>query len=180
MSVDCPGELGRGVIVGPGAEPPERWRGCRGVRIDGAGLARPEPLIASLHAAWIERIPVVVEMAADPVRFRDPERDVSPAHGFDPGLVLASDRLHFLAWANNYDARSGEPVWWWSRKAEGAGATPVPAGGPDVSLPDGSAAWVDGGPRWSVPRLAEPVVHSEAVERGRLTAVAPGGPPAAD
>ena len=23
------------------------------------------------------------------------------------------DRLHFLVWANNYDARSGEPVWWW-------------------------------------------------------------------
>ena len=24
------------------------------------------------------------------------------------------DRLHFLVWANTYDARAGEPVWWWA------------------------------------------------------------------
>ena len=40
----------------------------------------------------------------------------------EPGLELWLDRLHFLVWANTYDARAGEPVWWWSRKAARLGA----------------------------------------------------------
>ena len=51
-------------------------------------------------------------------------------------------------------------------KAAAAGATAGPEGGPDVSLPGGSPAWVDGGPRWSVPELGEPIVH-RGVGRGR-------------
>jgi DNA helicase-2/ATP-dependent DNA helicase PcrA len=150
------------------------------VLVDDAGVARPEHVIASLHASWMDRVPVVVEMATDPEAFRRPARDSSPVHGLDPALVIASDRLHFLVWANNYDARAGEPVWWWSRKAAAAGATAGPEGGPDVSLPGGSPAWVDGGPRWSVPELGEPIVHRESVEAGSLTTVTRGGDPDAD
>ena len=40
--------------------------------------------------------------------------------GFEPW----ADRLHFLVWANSYDAQAaGEPVWWWARKAVRLGAT---------------------------------------------------------
>jgi len=180
MSVICPPELGRGVIVAAGADPPERWTGCPRVRVDDAALAQPEPLIVSLNAAWMDRVPLLVEMAADPERFREPEHDVSPVHGLDPALLLASDRLHFLVWANNYDARSGEPIWWWARKAEAAGVAAGPEGGPDISLPGGAAAWLDGGPRWSVPQLAEPIVHSESVEAGSLATVPSAGDPDAD
>ena len=168
------------MIVAAGADPPGCWTGCARLRVDDAALARPEPLIASLHAAWMDRVALVVEMAVDPGRFRDPERDGSPVHGLDPALVLASDRLHFLVWANNYDARSGEPIWWWSRKAEAAGATAGPEGGPDVSLPGGVAAWVDGGPRWSVPKLPEPIVHAESVEAGSVATAPEARDPDAD
>ncbi len=40
-----------------------------------------------------------------------------------PDLDLPLDRLHGLLWANNYDAREGEPVWWWGEKAKRLGAT---------------------------------------------------------
>ncbi|MGI9556596.1 MAG: UvrD-helicase domain-containing protein, partial [Solirubrobacterales bacterium] len=166
----CPPAFGRGVIVGAESEVPERWAGAPRVRLDEAALGAPEPLIASLHAAWVNREPLVVEMLVDPERFREPERNVAPVYELDPALVLASDRLHFLVWCNNYDARSGEPVWWWSRKAEAAGATARPAGGADVLLPDGTSAWVDGGPRWSVPELSDAVVHWESIEAGGLAA----------
>ena len=40
-----------------------------------------------------------------------------------------ADRLHFLVWANSYDARAdGEPIWWWARKAARLGATEGGAG----------------------------------------------------
>jgi DNA helicase-2/ATP-dependent DNA helicase PcrA len=168
------------VIVAAGDDPPPRWRDCPRVRLDDAALARPGALIASLNASWMDRAAVVVEVGTDPERFRRPEDDPSPVHGLDPALVLASDRLHFLVWANNYDARSGDPVWWWSRKARAVGAAAGIEGGPDVSLPDGTPAWVDGGPRWSVPRLAEPIVHSESVEAGGLSTVPAGGDPDAE
>jgi len=165
MSVTFPPELGRGVIVAAGAEAPVPWSSCPRVRVDDAALSDPEPLILTLHSAWVGRSPVVVEMSIDPARFREPERLSGPVHALDPGLVLATDRLHFLVWRNNYDARDGELVWWWSRKADALG---------------GTAAWIDGGPRWSVPRLPEGVVHAESIEAGSLDAVPGPREPAAE
>src|SRR5690606_35730367 len=51
---------------------------------------------------------------------------------------------HFLVWNNNWDLRSGTPVWWWSRKAIAIGAQPSDLA--DVVLPDGRHAFCDGGP----------------------------------
>ena len=68
-------------------------------------------------------------------------------------------------WANSYDARNGEPKWWWSVKAARVGAT---EGGPaDVFLPDGTPAWIDGGPRGPI-ETRETIVHSETVMLGHL------------
>jgi DNA helicase-2/ATP-dependent DNA helicase PcrA len=159
------------VIVGDGAAPPAQWSKCSRVRVDDDALAQPEQLIGTLHAAWTNREPIVVEMAVDPEQLRAPEQSSTPVHDLDPGLVLATDRLHFLVWANNYDARSEEPIWWWTRKAELAGAAVSAEGGAEISLPGGVKAWVDGGPRWSVPELAEAIVHSESIEDGRLDIV---------
>ena len=130
---------------------PAAWAG-RGRRPGGrGGPGRPGPAVAALHQAWAGRGPVVVELARRPrpvppapVVWRPP---LELAAGFELGL----DRLHFLVWANTYDARGPTPArsWWWARKAARLRASTELADevAGDVRLPDGSAAWIDGGPR---------------------------------
>ena len=65
---------------------------------------------------------------------------------------LRLDRLHHLVWANNYDARPGEPVWWWGEKAARLGA-------------------VVGGPRWSAPDTGAELIEAWAVDTGLLEPV---------
>jgi len=180
VSVPGPKLLGRGVIVDAGAAVPDAWSGAPVVTIDERVLVEPEAVVTALHDAWSERRPVVVVLEVDAARFRDPVAyDVPEPWRLDPGLQLWHDRLHFLVWANTYDARGGEPVWWWGRKAIKLGARPVessdgPAAG-DVVLPEGTVAWVDGGPRGGVgpDDVGEPLVHAESVEQGLLTLVPP-------
>jgi DNA helicase-2/ATP-dependent DNA helicase PcrA len=179
-----PRALGRGVIVTAGDPVPDAWAGAEAVTIDEAVLADPAAAVARLHEAWASRTPVVVALAVDPGRFRAPrsyaEDEVGPAWRLDPGFTPDHDRLHFLVWANTYDARQpGDPVWWWARKAARLGATAAPpdADG-DVVLPSGEIAWVDGGPRGD--RQDGVVVHSESVEAGHLTPVPPPVVPSSD
>ena len=168
--------LGRGVVVGDG-EAPDAWADAPEILLDEAAVAEPADVVGRLHAAWAGRTPVVVRLAVDPATFRTP-----PDHHVEPwtlpaGFELWHDRLQFLVWANTYDARrvGDEPVWWWARKAARLGAAAA-AGAGDVVLPDGRAAWVDGGPR--VPFdpgdvLGLDVVHRESVERDRLDVAPP-------
>ena len=187
MTVPGPRALGRGVIVAAGEPVPPAWSGAPVVRIDEAALADPADVAARLHEAWATRTPVVVELAADPASFRAPrsysEDDIGPTWLLDPGFDPAYDRLHFLVWANTYDAReSGDPVWWWGRKAARLGAVPAADGTPaDVLLPDGTLTYVDGGPRGDLAEVdGVSVVHAESVESGRLAVVPPLRPPASD
>jgi DNA helicase-2/ATP-dependent DNA helicase PcrA len=170
-----PRALGRGVIVTAGDPVPDAWADAEVVTVDEAVLADPAAAVARLHEAWASRTPVAVALAVDPGRFRAPrsyaEDEVGPTWLLDPGFTPEHDRLHFLVWANTYDARQpGEPVWWWARKAArlGAAAAPPDADG-DVVLPSGEVAQVDGGPRGD--RQDGVVVHSESVEAGHLTPV---------
>ena len=122
--VTFPVALGRGVIINAGAEPPEGWLGAPRVVIDDAAVVAPGHVVARLHAAWVARQPVVVELIADAASFREPR-----SYRLDPWEAGARfepihDRLHFLVWANNVDARGADPIWWWGRKAERLGAAP--------------------------------------------------------
>jgi len=187
VTVPGPRALGRGVIVAAGEPVPPAWSGAPVVRIDEAALADPADVVERLHEAWATRTPVVVELAADPASFRAPrsysEDDIGPTWLLDPGFDPAYDRLHFLVWANTYDAReSGDPVWWWGRKAARLGAVPAADGTPaDILLPDGTLTYVDGGPRGDLAEVdGVSVVHAESVESGRLAAVPPLRPPASD
>lgn len=174
MVAPGPPELGRAVLVGAGAAAPEGWTGAERVVVDEAALADPASVVGRLHRAWSEREPVVIELQVDPARFRapvsHPEEPWRLGAGFEPWL----DRLHFLVWANSYDAQqAGPPIWWWARKAGRLGANPAPEGAPgDVLLPDGALAWVDGGPRTPlpVPLAGAAVVHRDTVELGMLAA----------
>lgn len=172
MPVPGPAALGRGVVVTKGGGLPAPWVTAPVVTIDDDGLRRPADLVTRLHGHWARREPVVIELAVDPARFRAPQDVATDPWRLAPDFEPWFDRLHFLVWANTYDARAGDPIWWWGRKAARLGGSDSPDGEADVVLADGSPAWIDGGPR--APFAAGPLgghayVHSESVELGRLT-----------
>ena len=155
-----PAELGRGVVVDAGDPVPAPWSGAPEIVVDGAAA------VDDLHRAWARRTPVVVRLAVDPATFREPSGDRAEPWTLRPDHDVAGDRLHFLVWANTYDARGGkEPVWWWGRKAARLGATEVAEPTGDIALDDGTRLWVDGGPRGPLP---VPHVHRETVDLGLL------------
>ncbi|MDA8392362.1 MAG: ATP-dependent DNA helicase UvrD2 [Actinomycetota bacterium] len=174
-----PAALGRGAVVGPAAAVPSPMERLERLVVDRRTLADPTQAVRSAHLAWLERRPMVVELAVDPRELRQPEVCDRPPYELDPSFCFDRERLQFLVWANNYDLRSGQPVWWWGRKAARLGAT---EGGPaDVLLPDGAPAWCDGGPHGPLRGLdgwpsSCAVVHRESIERGRLTEMRFGEP----
>ncbi|MCU1455221.1 MAG: ATP-dependent helicase UvrD/PcrA [Acidimicrobiales bacterium] len=175
MPVPGPAALGRSVVIDAGGAIPAPWIAAPVVTIDDEALARPAPTVERLHQAWAQREPVVVELAVDPARFREPAEILDEPWRLDPDAEPFGDRLHFLVWANTYDARNGQLVWWWARKAarlhEAAAETPEGPG--DLTLGDGQPAWIDGGPRrpWSSAELGAAVVHAESVDVGTLAVV---------
>lgn len=177
-----PVAFGRGVIVGAHDDVPAAWAGAPEVVVDDAVLTRPGVAVQALHAAWAARTPVVVRLVVDPATFRDPVGEVVEPWTLPPDHEVWLDRLHFLVWANTYDARGGDLLWWWAAKAVRLGATAAGDGPGDVVLADGTPAWIDGGPRLPFPSRVEgaAVVHGESVELGRLTLVPPPAHPRAD
>ena len=176
MPVPGPAALGRSVITLAGAAIPAAWAGSAVVGVDESVWRDPAPTVGRLHRAWAEREPVVIALAIDPATFREPVGAVVEPWTLEPDAEPWLDRLHHLVWANAYDARSGEVVWWWGRKASRLGAVETVDGPADVSLADGSPAWIDGGPR----RPFDPgelggavLVHSESVDARSLAAVPP-------
>ena len=181
MPAPGPAPLGRGVVVSAGEDPPASWSGAPVVTIDDGVLADPGPTVRRLHEAWGRREPVVIALGTDPAQFRDPQSVPVEPWRVAPEAEPWFDRLHFLTWANTYDARAGDPVWWWGVKAarldERAVATPD--GEADMTLPDGTPAWVDGGPRMPAPDGLT-LVHSDSVDLGSLAVVPPAIAPTAD
>ena len=191
MTFPGPAELGRGLVVTAGSAldadlaAAQSWER---VLLDKALLAgAPDgtsppsgdgggPLgetVERLHRAWAGRRPVVVELdlTAEALQsLRLPVIEERVPYSLGAEFTLLTERLQFLLWRNNYDARTGEPVWWWARKAADLGA--AIGARADVVLRDGAEAWVDGGPRQP---LDLPVVHAESVELGRLRLQPPPG-----
>jgi DNA helicase-2/ATP-dependent DNA helicase PcrA len=179
MATPGPPELGRGVVVLQGMTPPEPWKDCPRLLVEAATLAEPVVALETLQRAWFERSAVVVELAVDPQALRDPEVWQQPVYDLSPRFEFARERLQFLVWANNYDARGDEPVWWHGRKAARSfahdGVTEaVPA---DIVLGDGTPLYVDGGP-FAPPAVADGIgiVHRWNTEAGSLSAVAHHAP----
>ncbi|MGH8979586.1 MAG: ATP-dependent DNA helicase UvrD2 [Acidimicrobiales bacterium] len=177
-----PPALGRGVVVHSDQEAPAGFAGAERIVVDSRALGAPAEVLLRLHTAWLARLPVVVELGCDPTALRTPERAGRPVFSLDPSFELALERLQFLVWANKYDARSGQHVWWHARKAaKRLGARGVrDAGDADLLLSDGTPVYVDGGPA-DPPELPTrtPVIHRWSVEAGHLT-VAGHQPPSAE
>ena len=179
VPVPGPVALGRGVVINAGDAIPAPWMSAPVVTIDEAVLQ--QPAAGGGRAApgvGRARSPVVVELAVDPARFREPASITDEPWSLDADVEPWFDRLHFLVWANTYDARSGD-----------AHLVVGPQGGPrrvrptrptapaDVVLP-GGVAGLDR--RRSPPAVgpgrrsaATAVVHSETVELGRVDAAPP-------
>jgi DNA helicase-2/ATP-dependent DNA helicase PcrA len=184
MTFPGPSELGRGVVVGPGQDPPAAWAATGRVVVDEEAVAAPAGTLAALHAAWAGRVPVTVELASDPRALREPETCTAPVWSLTPSFEFERERLQFLVWANTYDAREGEPVWWHGRRAARllSDHGVVPGGPADLVGPDATPVYVDGGP-FSPPAVpGAEVVHRWSIEAGELRLVghAPSGAPLAD
>ena len=183
MTFPAPDALGRGLVVRPGAPVPPPFAAAPRVVIDDAALTEPGATADLLHEAWTQRRRVVVELAVPAEALREPETSLVAPHLLDPGFTFARERLQFLVWANTYDARGDEPVWWHGVRAARLGVRHTPEGPADVVLPDGRPAFCDGGPRRLVHLDAgldgHAVVHRDSIDAGLLT-VARHVPPTAD
>jgi DNA helicase II / ATP-dependent DNA helicase PcrA len=177
-----PPALGRGVVVGRGGRPPAGFPAdAPRVRIDDEVLAHPDPAVAFLHTSWATRRPVVVELAVDNDALRTDETDHRPPWELPHGFTFPRERLHFLLWANNYDGRSGEPIWWHGELARRRGADPSQVADAELA---GEPVWCDGGPRGPVVedgaatgRVAGyRLVHRESIQRSRLAPLGEAGP----
>src|SRR6202012_4560869 len=118
------------------------------VVIDQPTLDEPSTVLAALQQAWSTRRSLVVELAVDSKGLQERETHRLPVHALSPRFEFARERLHFLVWANNYDARNGEPIWWHGRKALRSFSAHrlVESDVADIELADGTPLWVDGGP----------------------------------
>ena len=134
--------------------------------IDSNVLRAPEAVLEKLHHYWAHRLPIVVELAVLAQELKEPEVCDTEPYLLDPRFEFQRERLHFLVWANNYDATRGEPVWWHARLAQRLGAQRHPEAEVDLDGP----RWCDGGPRTTAPF---PVLHRESIEGGRLTLTSP-------
>lgn len=178
MTVPGPRELGRGVVVRAGQAVPPAWEGAPVVTLDVTVLERPDAVADGLHRHWVSRAPLVVVWDLPDDALAGDESDTRPVWSLDAGFLFPRERLRFLAFTNNYDARDGAPRWWWTAKAAPLGVAPSTVA--DAVLPDGTDVWIDGGPRQPLPPLGHPVIHGESAERGRPGFVppapsAPGG-----
>ncbi|HXA32542.1 MAG TPA: ATP-dependent DNA helicase UvrD2 [Acidimicrobiales bacterium] len=174
-----PSELGRSVVVSPGEPAPEPWARAPRIVVGPASLEEPGATVDSLHAAWAERRPIVIELDVGTDQLRARQRCDQPPYALTPAFELALERLQFLVWANAYDARGDEVIWWHGRKAARRFAeTGVSLGeAGDITLVDGTPVFVDGGPSHP-PRLASglKVIHRWNAEAGVLRFARHGAP----
>jgi DNA helicase-2/ATP-dependent DNA helicase PcrA len=180
-SLAGPTALGRSVFLAPGVAPPHPWASSARILLNRASLANPETLHA-VRRAYLRREPVVYEI--DPA-LEIPERGTDEREVWDvpPEADFVAEATWRLARANAVDARDfTNPRWPLCAMALAAGATR--GRGVDVVLPDGSVAWLDGGPLHLWPQGDERfgdavVVPRIALTRGLLTPVAAQPPTAA-
>ncbi len=173
MPFPGPSALGRGLVCLPGSRVPAEFDKCERILIDDGVVDSPVRAVNRLHKAWLNREPIVIELAADPVRIRRPAIEQREPYELDARFEFPLDRLQFLLWANNYDARTGEPIWWWARKAEKAFGERVTADDSvgDITI-DGQAVWCDGGPRQTLAPSAlrnVALLHRDSIELGRVS-----------
>lgn len=157
-----PHELGRGAVIAAGQATPELLARASRFVVDAAVLANPQPTADAMHRAWLGRKPMVVELAVPAETLRQRETIETPIHSLAATTHLHRERVQFLTWANNYDMRSGQPVWWHGVIASRRVAGTQPSERADVRC-GGRDVWIDGGPRGMVDGIDAAVMHRESL-----------------
>src|SRR5687768_8037862 len=85
-----PRVLGRGVIVNPGQPAPEPFSERERVVVSQETLKDPQPTADLLHALWVKRQPVVVELELEPATLKQTLQEIDDR---EPWLV--GDRFVF-------------------------------------------------------------------------------------
>ena len=153
-----PDELGRGIVLSPRSALPATFHGAPTYHVDERSLADPQTLIFELHLHWLRRRRVVLYLGIDKETLKSPERLDAAPYSLAPSFEFSQERLHFLIWANNYDATGDEPIWWYERLALRLGVASHDSAEVDLEGP----RWCDGGPRTSVPFA---VLHRESIKK---------------
>lgn len=162
-----PDRLGRSILVEPGQPAPEPWARAPRVTVDAAALDDTETLLDRLQRAWTGRERLVIELAAD---LPDDPPATGPLWELGPDFELTGERLRHLVFANSVDARPGAVhPWPLAQAAIDAGARPAADGPADVTLPDGTPAFCDGGP-------LEPISAEELITPGSAQLGSPQRP----
>ena len=165
-----PDALGRHLLIEPGGDIASPWAQAERLVVDEATLATPGRAIERLRAAHHGATRLVIELAA-PFEREPMLMTEAPPYELGPTFLFDLEELHHLVWSNSVDARdANRPVWIGLDRAVAAGARPVETGGVgDVVLPDGTTAWLDGGPvRHIAPIDGVPAIHAVAVEHGSM------------
>ena len=176
-----PDILGRHLLIEPGGDIPEPWAGCDRLVIDETTLSAPARALARLRRAHHSATRLVIELGAAFDREPMLMTEAAP-YELGPTFQFELEELHHLVWANTVDARDPErSVWLALDRAVAAGARAVdPDAIGDITLPDGTTVWLDGGPvRHVDPIDGVPVIHAVAVEH-RSMAVPSANVSAAD
>lgn len=172
MPAPCPGHplLGRLALVAPGARSPDGWQGTPREVLG----PDPDEALSTLRRLLSVRSPAVVELepalatAVDRVA-ASPTRERRAPHEVGVGFTFAVDDLLLLLQGAAVDWRGAQPSWRPLDDAVALGARPALDGGGDIVLPDGSRAWIDGGPiRFTTPIDGIPVVHRTCIEHRSL------------
>ncbi|MGA0893349.1 MAG: ATP-dependent helicase [Ilumatobacteraceae bacterium] len=158
--------LGRLALVGPGDAAPPGWAAAPRAVLDTdvtTALAELRQFLARRTGAVIEVHPDLAAAIAAPGRERRMPHELGVLFGFDADDLAATLRNGAVDW------RSGVARWELIEQAVALGARPSPDDRADVILPDGTAAWIDGGPiRFTPPLDGVPVLHRICIEHGSL------------
>ncbi|MEY4173062.1 MAG: hypothetical protein RI900_227, partial [Actinomycetota bacterium] len=159
-----PAALGRNLLVAPGAPAPAAWADAPRL----AASATPQ-FVAELRTLALQRQGAVIEVAHEvsPESLEGAVASDAP-HQLGPRFSLLREDLRHLLVSNSVDARVAA-AWPLLDAALALGAVPADGCDGDVTLPDGTPAWLDGGPfRFTAPIAGVPVLHRVVVEHGSL------------
>lgn len=159
MQFPGPPQLGRGAIVPQGTNPPHQLADAAVFDVDCDDLSNAEQLVREMRPLWRKRTPYVVRLAGDPSNLTQVSGEPGPVWRLGDDYTPWVEHLSLYVWSNNWDLRSGEPIWWWARKAhrqwEGrlcdSEAGDVAAGPKDIIIdggPRGTFSTVDGVALW--------------------------------
>jgi DNA helicase-2/ATP-dependent DNA helicase PcrA len=164
--------LGRNIIIGPGQPAPDGWAAAPRLCIGSVEVGNPMAMIAELRHLADGRTPCVFEVdETSAAALAAAQTNSSPLEQLGPRFTFELSDLHHLLWSNSIDARQADHASWPPALAAIAvGASPVmETGAGDITLPDGTVVWLDGGPiRYTEPIDGIAVLHRVAVEHGGL------------